>query len=389
MRKLLIFVAMLLIVSAFGMTAFASEVNMTVSGNTVTAHNAPEDSTLFTVSYKDGKISSVSMVKGEGTINADITSQKTNSDTVKAFLWDLKTLKPLAESKTINKSKILVACFSATGHTKPLAEYAAEYLGADFYEIVPEYPYTDDDLNYNDSTSRTTKEQNDSSARPKISGGVQNMDGYDTVIIAHPIWWGQAPKIIYTFLESYDFSGKTVTTMCTSGGSPLGSSANNLKALTDNSAIWLESKRFSIGASENEVQEWLDGIGIEAENNVTEQEEKEMIIKINGQTIPVTWEDNESVTELKKQAEQRPIVVQMSKYGGFEQVGSLGRTYPSNDTRITAQNGDIVLYSSNQIVMFYSSNTWAYTRLGKINLSEHEIAGLLSNENVTLTISVE
>ncbi|MBQ3427591.1 MAG: hypothetical protein IJH37_10715 [Clostridia bacterium] len=389
MRKLFIFVTMLLIVSVFGMTAFAADITMTVSGNTVTAHNAPEDSTLFTVSYKDGKISSVSMVKGEGTINADVSAQKTNSDTLKAFLWDLKTLTPLTESRSISRSKTLVACFSATGHTKPLAEYAAKYLGADFYEIVPEEPYTDDDLNYSDSNSRTTKEQNDSLVRPKISGGVQNMDGYDTVIIAHPIWWGQAPKIIYTFLESYDFSGKTLTTMCTSGSSPLGSSANNLKALTDDSVTWLESRRFSIGASESEVQEWLDGIGLEANNDDTEPKEKEMIIKINGQTIPVTWEDNESVTELKKQAEKSPITVQMSKYGGFEQVGSLGRTYPSNDTRITTQNGDIVLYSSNQIVMFYGSNIWEYTRLGKVNLPENEVTGLLENENVILTITIE
>lgn len=388
MRKLFIFVTMLLIVSVFGMTAFAADAAMTVSGNTVTVHNAPKDSTLFTVSYKDGKISSVSMLKGEGTINADVTAQKTNSDTLKAFLWDLKTLKQLTESKAINQSKMLVACFSATGHTKLLAEYAAKYLGADFYEIVPEEPYTDDDLNYNDSNSRTTKEQNDSSARPKISGGVQNMADYDTVIIAHPIWWGQAPKIIYTFLESYDFSGKTITTMCTSGGSPLGSSANNLKALK-NSVTWLESRRFSIGASENEVQKWLDSIELQAGDSNTEPKEKEMIIKINGQTIPVIWEDNESVTELKNQAEQNPITVQMSKYGGFEQVGSLGRTYPSNDTRITTQNGDIVLYSSNQIVMFYGSNTWAYTRLGKINLSNDEVTGLLGNGNVTLAISIE
>ena len=389
MRKLFVFITMLLIVSVFGMTAFAADITMTVSGNTVTAHNAPEDSTLFTVSYKDGKISSVSMVKGEGTINADVTAQKANSDKLKAFLWDLKTLIPLTESKSIPQSKILVTCFSATGHTKPLAEYAAKYLGADFYEIVPEEPYTDDDLNYSDSNSRTTKEQNDSLARPKISGGVQNMAEYDTVIIAHPIWWGQAPKIIYTFLESYDFSGKTITTMCTSGSSPLGSSANNLKALTNNSVTWLESRRFSIGASENEVQEWIDGIGIEAKSNDTESKEKEMIIKINGQTIPVIWEDNESVAEIKHQAEQNPITVQMAKYGGFEQVGSLGRTYPSNDTRITTQNGDIVLYSSNQIVMFYGSNTWAYTRLGKINLSNDEVTGLLGNGNVTLAISVE
>lgn len=389
MKKLFTLVVMFVILSVIGSTVFAAEVNMTVSDNTVTVNNAPEGSALFTVSYKDGKIVNVSMVKGEATINADITDQKTNSDKIKVFLWDLKTIKPLTEAKTIDEPKTLVACFSATGHTKPLAEYAAKYLNADFYEIVPEEPYTDEDLNYGNQNSRTTREQNDSSARPKISGNVQNMEAYDTVIIAHPIWWGQAPKIIYTFLESYDFSGKTLTTMCTSGSSPLGSSAANLKAVTGNSAEWLESKRFSIGASENEVQAWLDKIGLEAKDNNSEPKETEMTVKINGQEIPVTWEDNESVAELKRQAQQGDVTVQMSMYGGFEQVGALGRSYPSADTRITTQNGDIVLYASNQIVMFYGSNTWSYTRLGKIDLSNDEVTDLLSNGNVTLTISAK
>ena len=137
------------------------------------------------------------------------------------------------------------------------------------------------------------------------------------------------------------------------------------------------------------VNEEFEDIELEAENNNSETKEKEMIIKINGQKIPVTWEDNESVTELKNQAEQSPVTVQMSMYGGFEQVGSLGRSYPSNDKRITTQNGDIVLYSSNQIVMFYGSNTWSYTRLGKINLPGDEVTELLGKENVELTISVE
>jgi len=225
MRRIFTILISLLILSAIGMTAFASDVSMTVNNNKVTVENAPKDSTLFTVSYKDGKITSVSMVTGEGAINTDISSQKINSDIVKAFLWDLKSIKPLTEAKTVNEN--------------------------------------------------------------------------------------------------------------------------------------------------------------------SEQAEKEMVLKIDGQAVPVTWEDNESVEELKNQAEQGTITVQMSKYGGFEQVGSLGRTYPSNDTRITTQNGDIVLYSSNQIVMFYGSNTWAYTRLGKVNLPENEVTGLLENENVTLTIDIK
>lgn len=389
MRKLLSFICILTVMIVFEINTFAADAAMTLQNNILTVENVPKDSSLFTVSYKDSQITDVSMVRGEGTVNVDISEQNKNADTVKAFLWDLKTLKPLTESKTISKSKILVASFSATGHTKPLAEYASKCLNADFYEIVPEEPYTVDDLDYNNSNSRTSKEQNDEAARPKIKGSVSNMEEYDTVIISHPIWWGQAPKIIYTFLESYDFSGKTITTMCTSASSPLGSSAENLKKITSQSVKWLESKRFSIDASEESIIEWLDKIGLKTQNTTTEQMKNEMIMKIDGETIPVIWEDNESIKALEKQAEQGIITVSMSKYGGWEQVGSLGRAYPSNDHQITAENGDIMLYSSNNIVLFYGQNTWSYTKLGKINLPADEIIRLLGNEDVMLTISLE
>lgn len=154
----------------------------------------------------------------------------------------------------------LVVYFSATGHTKPLAEYAAEYLNADIYEIVPEVAYTDADLNYNDSSSRSSREQNDDSVRPAIAGTLPDISDYDTIVIGHPIWWGQAPKIIYTFLESYDWSGKTLVTFCTSASSGLGSSAENLKPSASGNPNWLESRRFSIGAGRDEVTDWLQQI---------------------------------------------------------------------------------------------------------------------------------
>lgn len=157
---------------------------------------------------------------------------------------------------------ILVACFSATGHTKPLAQAAAQYLNADFYEILPEEPYTQEDLDYGDANSRTSIEQNDSSARPKIAGETIDLAQYDTVILAHPIWWGKAPKILFTFLESYDFSGKTMVSMCTSASSPLGSSAQELHEAVPDSVQWLESRRFSIGEANENVESWLKEIGL-------------------------------------------------------------------------------------------------------------------------------
>ncbi len=163
-----------------------------------------------------------------------------------------------AES-TPAKSKgasVLVAYFSATGTTKNLAEYAAGILNADIYEIVPQDPYTDEDLAYY-TGGRADQEQNDPSARPAISGLIKNMSQYDTVLIGYPIWHGQAPKIIYTFLESYDFSGKTILPFCTSHSSGIGSSASNLHSLAPN-ANWLDGTRFAAGTSESEIQAWLE-----------------------------------------------------------------------------------------------------------------------------------
>lgn len=160
--------------------------------------------------------------------------------------------------KTTN---ILVAFFSCTGTTKPLAEYAAEYLNADLYEIVPEIPYTDEDIAYY-TDCRADREQNDPSARPAISGKVDDMSQYDTVIIGYPIWHGQAPRIISTFLESYDFSDKTVIPFCTSHSSGIGSSADNLRSLCSDSTNWKDGKRFAADTSKAEIISWLEGLGI-------------------------------------------------------------------------------------------------------------------------------
>ncbi|MCM1187476.1 MAG: flavodoxin [Lachnoclostridium sp.] len=166
------------------------------------------------------------------------------------------------ENADMQGTKILVAYFSATNTTKGVAEHIANGLNADIYEIVPQEPYTAADLNYNDNNSRTTIEMNDPSARPVISGSVENMEQYDIVFIGYPIWWGEAPRILDTFVESYDFSGKTVVPFCTSGGSGVGSSATNLEKLT-NGADWLSGKRLNGSDSQDTVMEWVNGLGLD------------------------------------------------------------------------------------------------------------------------------
>ena len=197
----------------------------------------------------DGQESSASAVSG----NQDNERTDTSNTNVPSGGNDA--------SEETTDGKVLVAYFSCTGNTKGLAEKIASAIDADFYELVPEEPYTDADLNYNDSSTRATVEQNDPNARPAISGSVDNMEQYDVIFLGYPIWWGQAPKIISTFLESYNLSGKTIVPFCTSGSSPVGSSATNLYSSAQD-ADWLDGTRFSASASDSDIESWLNDIGL-------------------------------------------------------------------------------------------------------------------------------
>lgn len=163
---------------------------------------------------------------------------------------------------TPTDSTVLVACFSATGNTWPLAEYAAQYLGADLFRIEPEIPYTDADLNYSDSNCRANQEMNDETSRPALAATVENIAQYDTVVLAFPIWWGQAPRLIETFVEAHDLSGKTVLTFCTSASSGYGRTGEILAALTDETVNWIEGARFPASTTAEEMQAWLAEKGI-------------------------------------------------------------------------------------------------------------------------------
>ena len=155
--------------------------------------------------------------------------------------------------------KVLVACFSASGVTKRVGEEIARIAGGDFFEIVPKEIYTSDDLNWMNKKSRSSVEMNDPSARPEIAGTVADMDAYDTVIVGFPIWWGVAPRIIETFLESYDFSGMTVLPFCTSGGSGVGRSDTELHKNVRGDVKW--GKGIQINRpNETEIRKWLNDL---------------------------------------------------------------------------------------------------------------------------------
>jgi flavodoxin len=154
-------------------------------------------------------------------------------------------------------TKVLVAYFSASGVTAKVAGKLANAIGADLYEIAPEIPYTKADLNWMNKKSRSSVEMGDRSSRPAISTKVENMDQYDIVFVGFPIWWYREPSIIDTFIESYDFSGKTVIPFATSGGSGLGDSYKNMQALAPSATV-KDGRKFSPSASEASLKEWAE-----------------------------------------------------------------------------------------------------------------------------------
>ena len=175
---------------------------------------------------------------------ADNVNEKVNSDEVN-------------EENEMSTNEILVAYFSATGTTKGVAEKIAELTGADLYEIVPANPYSDADLNWNDRNSRSTKEMDNPSARPEIGSSDISLDQYKTIYLGYPIWWGDAPRIMATFVEKYNFDSKKVIPFCTSGGSGIGRSGSNLGNLAG-SGSFVNGERLNSSADTNNIQNFIN-----------------------------------------------------------------------------------------------------------------------------------
>lgn len=157
-------------------------------------------------------------------------------------------------------SKILVAYFSASGVTAKVAKTLAKAAGADLYEIKPEVPYTQADLNWMDKRSRSSVEMNDQASRPALADRDAKIEDYDMVFLGFPIWWYVAPTIINTFLESYDFSGKTIILFATSGGSGLGRSAAGLRGSVAADTRIMDGRMLNGRLNETELRAWVDGL---------------------------------------------------------------------------------------------------------------------------------
>ena len=173
-------------------------------------------------------------------------------DAVSSATVDITSVPAIQES---DEATTLVIYFSTNDTVKAVALNAADAMGADVFEIVPEHPYTEEDLAYY-TDGRCDKEQADDSARPGIAEWPESLEQYDAIFIGYPIWHGQAPKILFTLLEGIDVSGKTVVPFCTSMSSGAGSSADNLAKLTDDTTTWLQATRMDNQITADQVQEW-------------------------------------------------------------------------------------------------------------------------------------
>lgn len=245
------------------------------------------------------------------------------------------------EAKKDEESRVLVACFSATGNTERVARHIQAVLDADFYAITPETPYTSEDLDYSRDDCRAGLEKNDPDARPEVAGVLENPEDYDVVFLGYPIWWGQAPKILYTFLESCRFDGAAIVPFCTSGSSGIGSSAEGLQALAPD-ADWLPGQRFSGSASRETVEAWVEGLnlpGLLASGDVQTR-------------IRLTFDGGEAILEMEDNAAVRdffsmlPASLVFEDYAGAEKI-----SYPPRELSAEGasrgcdpQAGDVALY---------------------------------------------
>lgn len=286
--------------------------------------------------------------------------------------------------ESVPENDTLVIYFSRTGNTEKIAQYLVEFTDADSYVIKAAVPYTDADIKYQDDNCRANQEQNDKTVRPEIANPIDSIDSYDTIFLGYPIWWGQEPRIIDTFLESYDFSEKTVIPFCTSGSSGIATSEKNIADLVP-IGNQLEGKRFPASATKDDVKEWVDSLPL---NN--EKSETKLLISVGDTELTATLADNSSAQALVELLKQGDITIDMSDYSNFEKVGELPESLPTNDEQLDTDYGDLILYLGHRFVIYYDKNSWNFTKLGHIdNITQEELKAILGEGDVAVTLSLK
>lgn len=274
---------------------------------------------------------------------------------------------------------------NSIGNAEQIAKWIAEETGGDLFLIQTEYTYP---MDYNKAV-KVGEGQDADGYHPTLVSHVENMEQYDTVYLVYPIWHYTLSVPVCSFLDEYDLGGKTVYAFATNAGSRFADSVSRIQEAEPEATV-IEGVSVSEKEMADAKEEVLSCVRGFAGTEPTEQvcssndensEEMEnmtnmkMNVQIGNVSFTAALEDNAATRELIEMMRQGPVSIDMSDYSGFEKVGSLGRSLTTDNHQITTSAGDIVLYNGNQIVMFYGSNSWSYTRIGKIeNLSGWEEA---------------
>lgn len=304
---------------------------------------------------------------------------------------------------TVHASKTLVLYFSYSGNTEKVANWIGEYTGLEVIRLEPEDPYPAD---YNECVKRVEAEH-PANARPELATKLDDLDEYDTVIIGWPCWNYSCPMLILTMLEQYDFSEKTIIPFTTHGGSGFAKSLEEMKASCPN-AIYekgLAVYEKDVDNSYDQVIEWLNGYGFheKSNQNMESLEETDSMSTVNGENTGIGQKhisilvgeqefsavlyDNDATKEL---INRMPINVDMSELNGNEKYHYFLESIPTDSQKLDEVHaGDIMLYGSDCLVLFYDtfSTSYSYTRLGYVENSEG-LKDALGNGNVSVTFKL-
>ena len=258
---------------------------------------------------------------------------------------------------------------STLGNTEQIAGWIAEMTGGDLFLIQTEYTYP---VDY-DQTVEVGEGQDIDGYHPNLISHLEQVEQYDTVYLVYPIWHYTLSVPTAAFLDEYDFSGKTIYAFAANAGSRFAESIEKIQAAEPEATV-IEgisvSQREMDGAKDAitaKIQELMEEVPSMGETSEKEQTAMKMNVQVGTYTFIATLEDNDAVRELTEMMQAGPVTINMSDYSGFEKVGPLGKSLTTSNSQTVTTAGDIVLYNGNNIVMFYGSNSWSDTRIGKID----------------------
>ena len=309
---------------------------------------------------------------------------------------DVKAEVPANSGNAGNAGKTLVVYYSYTGNCRDIVNALTHQIQADVLEIQP----AEKGLKYEANgyalgtqlLNAIKANPNDANSYPAIDPVTTSLSDYQNIIIVTPLWWSQMAAIMQTYLFNYgpQMAGKSISIIVSSASSGISGVVADCKRLVPD-AVWMGNALWINNSNRKNtsslVQDWLKTLNFAEEQTAMNK----MYITIDGQTKSVTLVDNAATRALVEKLQQAPVTVTLNSSGGFEIWGSLGFSLPTSDQQMTAQPGDVILYNGSNICLFYGSNSWSYTRLGKIEgLSESELRSFLKagNSNISVTLSL-